>query len=182
MSSCYPPVRSASEPEALQRVSKRIFICIAKRVTEIINFAVSLFCFLAGTSVSFSIAKKVSNKAQDVVATYSQSNVRIQSVMWQTEGRLHTGFTAPASQLRILINSKSIFPSHNMVPSPQRHIYIYIYMVLKVRSKFQVETIDDYLCASLNPTFSIASKTNTLEIQISPFLFLSLSFQGETDS
>lgn len=69
-------VCSASKPEALQRVSERILNCDCERVRGARAWRLYLAA-LARTRVGqISIAKKVSNKAQDVVATYSQSNVR----------------------------------------------------------------------------------------------------------
>lgn len=133
---CYPLVRSVSKPEALQRVSKRILICIANACPRFPPNCIppngARRLFFRG-HVSQSLSSKSSNKAQDVVATYSQSNVRTIS-MWQTERRrLYTGccdFTAPALQLRILWSIWSRFFLRNNVLSLVNlfnTIYIYTY-------------------------------------------------------
>lgn len=67
ISSLLSLVCSASKPEALQRVSERILNWIANSVPAIV-----LRRSRGHTSVS--LYSKGSNKAQDVVATYSQSN------------------------------------------------------------------------------------------------------------
>lgn len=126
---CYPLVRSASKPEALQRVSKRILICIANACPRFLPDCIPPL-FFAGTSVSLS--SKSPNKAQDVVATYSPSNVRTIG-MWQTEHRLQPGcggFTAPVSQPRILWPIRSRFFLRSNVSSlvnlstPYIHVYV----------------------------------------------------------
>lgn len=83
--------RSVSKPEALQRVSERILNCDCERVRALVPAIVPR----SRGHISANLYSRGSNKAQDVVATYNQSNVRtISTDRLPIVHRGRDGFTA----------------------------------------------------------------------------------------